>query len=188
VTQKQTKNELWAWFKAIGLAIIFTMGVRYFILSPVAVQGASMEPTFENGDKVIVNKVGPRISNYDRFDIIVFEAKDDENFIKRIIGLPGDHIAYKDDVLYINGKAYDEPYLTEYKEVLPDKGDFTYDFTLEEQLGEMTVPEGHFFVLGDNRRRSIDSRKQEVGFVSQDKILGTADFVLWPFERLGSTR
>jgi len=188
VTEKQTRNEFWGWFKAIGLAIILTMGVRYFIVSPVAVQGASMEPTFENGDKVIVNKVGPRISNYDRFDIIVFEAKEDENFIKRIIGLPGDHIAYKDDVLYINGKAYDEPYLTEYKEALRDKGNFTYDFTLEEQLGEMTVPEGHFFVLGDNRRRSIDSRKQEVGFVSQDKILGTADFVLWPFERLGSTR
>ncbi|MDM5249284.1 signal peptidase I [Lysinibacillus sp. G4S2] len=188
MTEKQTRNEFWGWFKAIGLAIILTMGVRYFIVSPVAVQGASMEPTFENGDKVIVNKVGPRISNYDRFDIIVFEAKEDENFIKRIIGLPGDHIAYKDDVLYINGKAYDEPYLTEYKEALRDKGNFTYDFTLEEQLGEMTVPEGHFFVLGDNRRRSIDSRKQEVGFVSQDKILGTAEFVLWPFERLGSTR
>lgn len=188
MTQKQTKSEFWAWFKAIGLAIIFTMGVRYFILSPVVVKGASMEPTFENGDKVIVNKVGPRISDYNRFDVIVFETKEDKNYIKRIIGLPGDHIAYKDDVLYINGKAFDEHYLTEYKKELLDKGDFTYDFTLEEQLGEITVPEGHFFVLGDNRRRSIDSRSSDVGFVSQNKILGTAGFVLWPFERLGSTR
>lgn len=188
MTQKQSKNEFWAWFKVIGLTIIMTMGVRYFILSPVVVKGASMEPTFENGDKIIVNKVGPRISSYDRFDVIVFETKEDKNYIKRIIGLPGDHIAYKDDVLYINGKAFEEPYLTQYKEALLDKGDFTYDFTLEEQLGEKTVPSGHFFVLGDNRRVSIDSRSSEVGFVSQDKILGTADFLLWPFERLGSTR
>jgi len=188
VTQKQTKNEFWSWFKVIGIAIIFTMSIRYFILSPVVVKGASMEPTFETGDKVIVNKVGPRITNYDRFDVIVFEIKEDKHYIKRIIGLPGDHVAYKDDVLFINGEAFDEPYLTEYKEGLLDKGDFTYDFTLEEQLGEMTVPEGHFFVLGDNRRQSIDSRSLDIGFVSQDKILGTAGFVLWPFERLGNTR
>ena len=187
MAQKQNQNELWAWIKAIGLAIIFTMGIRYFIFSPVAVEGASMMPTFEDGDKVIVNKVGPKISSYQRFDVIVFKANEEENYIKRIIGLPGDHIAYKDDALYINGKAYEEPYLTKYKEALLDKGDFTYDFTLEEQLGEMIVPEGHFFVLGDNRRRSIDSRDQKVGFVAQDKILGTAGFVLWPFDRIGST-
>lgn len=102
-------------------------------------------PTFENGDKVIVNKVGPKISSYQRFDVIVFKANEEENYIKRIIGLPGDHIAYKDDVLYINGKAFEEPYLIKYKEALLDKGDFTYDFTLEDQLGEMIVPEGHFF-------------------------------------------
>jgi len=187
VAQKQNQNELWAWIKAIGFAIIFTMGIRYFIFSPVVVEGASMMPTFENGDKVIINKVGPKISSYQRFDVIVFKANEEENYIKRIIGLPGDHIAYKDDVLYINGKAYEEPYLTKYKEALLDKGDFTYDFTLDEQLGEMTVPEGHFFVLGDNRRGSIDSRDQTVGFVAQDKILGTAGFVLWPFNRIGST-
>ena len=185
--QKQNQNELWAWIKAIGSAIIFTIGIRYFIFSPVAVEGASMMPTFEDGDKVIVNKVGPKISDYQRFDVIVFKASEEKNYIKRIIGLPGDHIAYKDDVLYINGKAYEEPYLTKYKEALLDKGDFTYDFTLDEQLGEMTVPEGHFFVLGDNRRGSIDSRDQTVGFVAQDKILGTAGFVLWPFNRIGST-
>ena len=187
MAQKQNQNELWAWIKAIGFAIIFTMGIRYFIFSPVVVEGASMMPTFENGDKVIINKVGPKISSYQRFDVIVFKANEEENYIKRIIGLPGDHIAYKDDVLYINGKVYEEPYLTKYKEALLDKGDFTYDFSLEEQLGEMIVPEGHFFVLGDNRRRSIDSRDQTVGFVSQNEILGTAGFVLWPFDRIGST-
>jgi len=187
VAQKQNQNELWAWIKAIGFAIIFTMGIRYFIFSPVVVEGASMMPTFENGDKVIINKVGPKISSYQRFDVIVFKANEEENYIKRIIGLPGDHIAYKDDVLYINGKAFEEPYLIKYKEALLDKGDFTYDFTLEDQLGEMIVPEGHFFVLGDNRRRSIDSRDQKVGFVAQHEILGTAGFVLWPFDRIGST-
>lgn len=147
MTKKKNKNEAWAWAKIIGLTIIFTIGVRYFILSPVIVDGASMMPTFEDGEKLLINKIGPRLTNYNRFDIIVFEEKKDLNYIKRIIGLPGDQIAYKDDVLYINGEKYEEPYLKKYKGTLQDKGDFTYDFTLEEQLGEMTVPQGIFFRL-----------------------------------------
>ncbi|MET4560441.1 signal peptidase I [Lysinibacillus parviboronicapiens] len=188
MTKKKNKNEAWAWAKIIGLTIIFTIGVRYFILSPVIVDGASMMPTFEDGEKLLINKIGPRLTNYNRFDIIVFEEKKDLNYIKRIIGLPGDQIAYKDDVLYINGEKYEEPYLKKYKGTLQDKGDFTYDFTLEEQLGEMTVPQGHFFVLGDNRRRSIDSRDPNVGFIAQDAILGTASSTLWPFVKRENIR
>ncbi len=186
LTKKKDQHEVWEWVKIIGLTVIFMMGVRFFILSPVIVDGASMMPTFKDGEKVLINKIGPRLTHYNRFDIIVFEEKEDTNYIKRIIGLPGDHISYKDDDLYINGEKYEEPYLMKYKEALQDKGDFTYDFTLEEQLGEMTVPEGHFFVLGDNRRRSIDSRHQNIGFISQDSVVGTV--TLWPFVKLRSVR
>ncbi|MEG0260104.1 MAG: signal peptidase I [Lysinibacillus sp.] len=185
VVQKEEKNELWEWIKVIGIAAIFAMGMRYFIFTPVAVDGASMMPTFESGDKVIVNKIGPRLTAYERFDVVVFGEAKNKHYIKRIIGLPGDHIAYKDDVLYINGETFEEPYLASYKEALTDKGDFTYDFTLEEQLGETTVPQGQFFVLGDNRRKSIDSRDQSIGFVAQEIVLGTAGFVIWPFDHIG---
>ena len=186
LVQIKERNELWIWIKVVSLAAVFVIGMRYFIFSPVMVDGASMMPTFEDGDKVIVNKIGPILTDYKRFDVVVFEVTENKHYIKRIIGFPGDQITYKDDELYINGEVYEETYLTSFKEALVDTGDFTYDFTLEEQLGEMTVPEGHFFVLGDNRRKSIDSRDPRVGFIAQERILGTANFVIWPFEKLGS--
>lgn len=186
--KEKEKNELGEWQKAISIAAIFVMGMRYFIFSPVMVDGASMMPTFEDGNQVIVNKIGPRLADYKRFDVGVFEVAENKHYIKRIIGIPGDHIAYKDDALYINGEVYEESYLASFKEALIDAGDFTYDFTLAEQLGEMTVPQGHFSVLGDNRRRSIDSRNPGVGFITQDTVLGTADFVIWPFQNLGGIR
>lgn len=144
-----------------------------------------MMPTYEDGDKVIVNKIGKKISEFDRFDVIVFKAPEGKNYIKRIIGIPGDHIEYKDDVLYINGETYDEPYLDAYKSQLKDFGNLTYDFTLEEVAGIHEVPEGYFFVLGDNRRRSLDSREQSVGLVSMDKILGEVNVRYYPFDKVG---
>lgn len=138
------KNEFLEWVKVIGIALLFAVGIRMFILTPIVVDGASMMPTVEDGDKVIVNKIGPKLTEYNRFDVIVFEAKEDTNYIKRIIGIPGDHIAYKNDELFINGKKYEEPYLKEYKKALNDNGTLTEDFTLEEYLGESVVPDGYF--------------------------------------------
>lgn len=178
------KNEFLEWVKVIGIALLFAVGIRMFILTPIVVDGASMMPTVEDGDKVIVNKIGPKLTEYNRFDVIVFEAKEDTNYIKRIIGIPGDHIAYKNDELFINGKKYEEPYLKEYKKALNDNGTLTEDFTLEEYLGESVVPDGYFFVLGDNRRKSIDSRDPNVGFVSKDKIIGTTNIVFFPLDKL----
>ena len=182
VKKAQEKNEFLEWAKAIGIAILFTYGVRFFLFTPIVVDGASMMPTFENGDRVVVNKIGPELMDYERFDVIVFETTEDTNYIKRIIGIPGDLIAYENDQLFINGEKYEEPYLEEYKKALIDNGTLTGDFTLEGNLGEITVPDGHFFVLGDNRRHSTDSRDPRVGFVSEDKILGTAKAVFLPLD------
>lgn len=182
VKKAQEKNEFLEWAKAIGIAILFAYGVRFFLFTPIVVDGASMMPTFENGDRVVVNKIGPELMDYERFDVIVFETKEDTNYIKRIIGIPGDLIAYENDQLFINGEKYEEPYLEEYKKALIDNGTLTGDFTLEGNLGEITVPDGHFFVLGDNRRHSTDSRDPRVGFVSEDKILGTAKAVFLPLD------
>ncbi|SES46629.1 signal peptidase I [Psychrobacillus sp. OK032] len=178
------KNELLEWAKAIGIAFIFGFGIRFFLFTPIVVDGASMMPTFENGDRVVVDKISPKLMKYERFDVIVFEAKENTNYIKRIIGISGDRIAYENDELFINGERYEEPYLEEYKKALIDNGTLTGDFTLEENLGELTVPDGYFFVLGDNRRNSKDSRDPSVGFVSMDKVLGTAKVVFYPMDNL----
>ncbi len=184
VRKTKDKNELLEWVKAIGIAILFAWGVRVFILTPIVVDGASMMPTFEDGDKVVVNKIGPRLTEYKRFDVIVFEAKEDTNYIKRIIGIPGDRIAYENDELFINGEKYEEPYLDEYKKALLGNDTLTQDFTLDQKLGEIAVPEGHYFVLGDNRINSIDSRDPSVGFVPMDKFLGSAEIVFLPLDNL----
>ncbi|WP_342471377.1 signal peptidase I [Metasolibacillus sp. FSL H7-0170] len=174
------KKEIISWIKTIVFAVVLAAGIRIFLFTPVNVEGASMMPTFENEEKVIVNIIGPTLSDYKRFDVIVFEAPTGENFIKRIIGLPGDRIEYRDDELFINDEKFEEPYLKSNREALVDSGNLTGNFTLVDALGVEVVPEGQYFVLGDNRRRSLDSRDITVGFVAQEKILGTVPAVVWP--------
>jgi len=186
--EAKEKNELLEWIKVIAFTCLLVIGIQYFLFTPVVVDGKSMMPTLENRDKVIVNKIEPRLTEYDRFDVIVFEARENTYYIKRIIGLPGDQIVYKDDVLYVNGKAYDEPYLDAYKAKLKGSSMLNWDFTLDEILGEKVVPKGYYFVLGDNRQDSFDSRYPSVGFISKEKILGKADLVFYPFENVKSLR
>ena len=163
------KNELWEWIKAIAIAVLLAVVIRYFLFAPIVVDGLSMMPTLHDQNRMIVNKFSYKIGDPDRFDIIVFHATAEKDYIKRIIGLPGDHIEYRNDTLYVNGKAYKEPYLDQYKKEVID-GNLTEDFTLEDVTGKKTVPEGYLFVMGDNRRYSKDSR--QIGFVSMDKVLG----------------
>jgi signal peptidase I len=184
LVKTKEKNEIMEWVKVIGIAILITWGIQFFLLTPIVVSGASMMPTFEDGDKVIINKIGPKLTEYKRFDVIVFEAKEDTNYIKRIIGIPGDHIAYQNDELFINNNRYEEPYLDQYKKELKDNEKLTDDFTLNEYLNEKVVPEGYFFVLGDNRRSSTDSRDPRVGFIPIEKILGSARMIFWPLDNI----
>ncbi|MFJ8100021.1 signal peptidase I [Lysinibacillus sp. NPDC096212] len=185
IQEKQT-NEFVEWVKAIVFALLVAFLIKYFLFTPVLVKGVSMEPTLVDHDRVIVNKIGPKFKSIDRFDIVVINNimidNVEENIIKRVIGLPGDKIEYKDDQLYINGEKYSEPYLDQYKKVLKDPGSLTYDFTLDQDLGETTVPEGYYFVLGDNRRKSNDSRNPELGFIPKEKIMGTTSIICWPIE------
>ncbi|RST75598.1 signal peptidase I [Siminovitchia acidinfaciens] len=169
------KNELWEWTKALLIAVGLAAIIRYAFFTPIVVDGFSMMPTLHNGDRMIVNK----LSKPDRFDIIVFHAPEQKDYIKRVIGLPGDTVEYVNDTLYVNGKAYDEPYLEAYKEQTPE-GPLTEDFTLEEITGEKTVPEGELFVMGDNRRSSKDSR--HIGTISMDKVIGDTQIVYWPIK------
>ncbi|MBX8939021.1 signal peptidase I [Enterococcus hulanensis] len=167
------------WFLILAVILI---GLRHFVFTPVVVKGDSMDPTLIDGERVIALKN----TEVKRFDIVTFPAPDDEgkNYIKRVIGLPGDTVEYKNDELYINGKKYDEPYLDEFKGELTDGQPLTYDFSLNELTGTEKVPKGQLFVLGDNRRISKDSRI--IGMIQEKDIMADVKFVFWPLNRFGT--
>ena len=176
------KNGIREWIKALVIAIILATVIRQFFFAPIVVDGFSMMPTLKDTDRMIVNKFSYIIGEPDRFDIIVFQAPEGKGraYIKRVIGLPGDKVEYKDDTLYINDKAYDESYLEEYKAQLIDNGPLTEPFTLTDIIDQETVPEDHLFVMGDNRRFSKDSR--HIGVISYDKVIGKTNIIYWPLK------
>lgn len=174
-------NEGLEWFKTIGIAIVLAVFFRTFFFSSYIVDGESMMPTLEDGNLLIVNKIGYEIGELKRFDVIVFHATSEDDYVKRIIGLPGDKIEYKDDVLYINGLAYDEPYLDKYKINLKNTN-LTEDFTLKDLTGSEIVPNNSIFVLGDNRQGSYDSRY--FGFVPINEVVGKVNLRYWPMNEI----
>ena len=180
---EKKKSEIWEWIKALLIAVGLAFVIRYFFLAPIVVDGESMMPTLNDKDRMIVNKIGYVVGEPERFDIIVFHAPEEKDYIKRIIGLPGDTIEYKNDILYVNGEPVDGPYLDEFKGEYKEQnldGTLTESFTLADKLGQETVPEGHLFVMGDNRRESKDSR--HIGFVSMDDVIGKTSIIYWPIK------
>ncbi|MFJ7745440.1 signal peptidase I [Peribacillus sp. NPDC097295] len=168
------KKEIVSWMKSILIALIVVFICRQFLFVPVTVKGESMEPTFENSDRIVVTKVG----NIEHSDMVVFHAPDAEKeYIKRVIGLEGDRVKMKDDMLYINGKPYKEPYVKSNKEQIPPDENLTENF-------DVKVPEGSLFVMGDNRRHSWDSRR--FGVISEDSLVGKVEFRFFPLNELGS--
>lgn len=180
-TEKE-KNELWEWTKALLIAFAIAAFIRYFLFTPIVVDGDSMMPTLENGDRMIVNKFSYKIGEPDRFDIVVFHAPEQKDYIKRVIGVPGDFVEYKDDQLYINGEPIDEPYLDAYKAEISE-GNLTGDFSLKDIDPSLDViPEGYVFVMGDNRRFSKDTR--HIGIVDQKEIIGNTNIIFWPLNEI----
>ncbi|MDQ0257012.1 signal peptidase I [Evansella vedderi] len=175
------KKEIWSWTKTFIVVILVVSIVRGFFFTNYIVYGQSMMPTIEDGERIIVNKIGYEMNEPDRFDLIIFHATQDTDYIKRVIGLPGDTIEYKDDVLYVNDVAVREEFLASHRDAYTT-GLFTENFTLESVTGSSIVPEDHVFVLGDNRRNSIDSR--HIGFVEFKEIVGKANLAYWPPKNL----
>ena len=155
------------------LIIIVVVLIRTFIATPVIVSGDSMKPNLHDGEMLIVKKIGYRGNNIKRFDIVVIKEDNDE-IIKRIIGLPGEHISYKNNKLYVNDKEVEQNY----------KFYDTGDFNLEEICTCSTIPKGKYLVLGDNRPVSKDSRM--IGLVGEEEIFGKAIFRMWPISKIGS--
>ncbi len=170
-------RKVLGWIQPLIIGILLAFIIRSFIVVPIVVEGASMNTTLLDQDRMIVNKM----DEPERFDIIVFHATETEDYIKRVIGLPGDKIEYKNDTLYINGKVYEEPYLEKQKQVA--KWPLTPDFTLmDTPVRQLTVPEGELFVMGDNRQYSKDSRR--IGSIPIEDVVGTTNIVYWPVSEM----
>ncbi|MCO6017762.1 signal peptidase I [Carnobacterium divergens] len=175
--EKSWRDHLWDWFKAAVLAIVLTAILRNFIFIPMNVQGSSMIPTLHQGDQMVVES----FSKIQRFDIVVFKDASNRTLVKRIIGLPGESIAYRNDQLYIDNHKISEPFLKN-KLVMQAGETWTSDFDLQQLTGEETVPANEYFVLGDNRRSSNDSRV--FGSVAKEEIIGKTILVYFPFNRI----
>ena len=178
------QSEEWTfWIKLFVVALIFALIVRNFLFSPIIVDGPSMQPTLHDRDQMIVNKFIYKISEPDRFDIVIFHASDEKDFIKRVIGLPGEHVEVKDNQLYINDEVVEQYFLNPHEENEIVYPVITNDFKLEMLPGGYdTIPDNHLLVLGDNRTNSTDSRS--FGLISMDQVVGKTNIVYWPLQRI----
>ena len=181
VNEKETekkmdvKKEILSWVFYILFVVVLTYLIIHFVGQRTMVDGRSMENTLQNGDNLIVEKLSYRFGDPDRFDIIVFPPYDTkEYYIKRIIGMPGETVQIDTDGnIYINGEILEEDYG---KETIQNPG---------RAIDPITLGEDEYFVLGDNRNNSLDSRSSNVGNVTRDQIIGRAWVRIWPLNKLG---
>ena len=174
-------KRLGAFFLDVLEVIVFAVAIFLFlyllVLQPHKIKGASMEPNFPNGEYLLTDKVTYRFGEPKRGDVIVFKAPtgDGDEFIKRIIGLPGDTVSVRNGAVYVNGKELNEDYIPETSP--------TYGGSFLQENETFSVQEDSYFVLGDNRTHSSDSRA--FGTITKDKITGRAWIVYWPPKNAG---
>lgn len=174
MAKTKKKNEWSEWGKAVLIAIILTFLIKTFVLSTSIVEGESMNPTLVNGDRLVFNKFIYLIGEPDRGDVVIIQNLH-KNYVKRVIALPGETIEMTDHTLIINNKQYDQLFISE--EAKKNTGNF----------GPIKVPEDSYFVMGDNRAISMDSR-HELGFINKDNIIGRSEFIFYPFDAWSITR
>lgn len=171
------KKELREWAATIITAALIAFIVMFFV-RPTLVYGSSMEPTLHNKNYLAMSKAAVVFSGLKAGDIIVFETNletesgGQKNLIKRVIGVPGDTVDIENGVVLLNDKPLEEPY------ILSEQAELT-------DTVHVTVPEGHYFAMGDNRLNSHDSRNSDVGLVIQEKVLGKVLFRLFPLSEAG---
>lgn len=175
-------RNLWLFFldflETIVVSLAIFAVVYIFLFQPHQVDGRSMEPNFHNAEYILTDKISYRLSSPKRGDVVVFHSPQDNNtdFIKRIVGVPGDMLMVKDGYLYLNGTRLDETYINDPGKVAPGK--YMRDGATVE------VPNGQYVVMGDNRLHSSDSR--EWGLVPAQNIVGRAFFRYWPVDVFGT--
>ena len=168
-------KELLSWIVFIVVVVAASYLIVTFVGQRTEVSGSSMETTLSTGDQLIVDKISYRFRDPKRYDIVVFPYRYEENryHIKRIIGLPGETVQIVDGMVYINGSPLNEHYGNE---VIEDPGSAAEPITLGDD---------EYFVLGDNRNNSQDSRASNVGLIHRDELLGRAWVRIWPLDQFG---
>ena len=170
-------NFVFDFLETIVVALSVFVVIYLFIVQPHEVKGSSMEPTFQNNEYIITDKISYRFGKPNRGDVVIFKApvNPDVDYIKRIIGLPGETVMVQSGRIYIDGKMLNEPYLEDLTPIFP--GGFIKEGVV------VSIPENHYFVMGDNRPHSSDSR--EFGPIEKKLIIGRAVFRYWPINNLG---
>ena len=175
-TGKRIGKEILSFVLYFVIVIAAMLLIIHYVGQRTEVSGSSMENTLSDGDNLIVDKISYRFQDPERYDIIIFPYKYEEDtyYIKRIIGLPGEHVRIDDSGnIYINEKVLKESYG---REVIQDPG-IARD--------EITLGEGEYFVLGDNRNNSSDSRASDVGLIHRKDLIGRAWIRVWPLSQIG---
>ncbi len=178
-------KEVFEWVKAIAIALVVALLLRNYVMTLATVSGESMEPTLQNSDKLYVNRVAYKPQ---KGDVVIFEPGSDPGrpYIKRVIATEGDtlYIDFSTGDVYVNGEIIDEPYIDEpthrsdsYTDMLQLLGDYSKDKPI-------TIKEGYFWAMGDNRNNSRDSRA--LGPIPVDELIGHATFRFWPLNNMGS--
>jgi signal peptidase I len=175
--QSQTAKAAISWLRDLTLSVVLAVLVILFVYQPVKVEGTSMMPTLVDQERIFINKFVYRfgLADIGRGDTVVFWFPQDtsKSYIKRVIGVPGDTVEVRSGTVFVNGKALDEPYVPE-------------EFRDHVSMPLRTVEPNHYFVLGDHRSSSNDSRTWWT--VPRDFIYGKAVFVYWPLDRMGLLR
>ena len=181
------KKEIMEWIVAIAVALALIFAIKTFVGKPYTIKGDSMDPTLKDSERVMVNIIGYKIGGVKKGNVIVFHANNTDDYVKRVIGIPGDSVEYKNDTLYVNGKKQQEPYLN-YNEKRKQTENITGTFKTKDLPNanpkSNVIPKGKYLVLGDNREVSKDSRS--FGLIDKDQIVGKVSFRFWPFNEFKS--
>ncbi len=175
------QNKLGSFIVDTLQVIVFAVSIFLFIyllvMQPHKIKGSSMEPDFHNGEFLLTDKLTYRFSEPKRGDVVIFKAPPDDRdeFIKRIIAIPGDTVLVQNGKVSVNGKLIDEPYLSD--------NTFTSGGSIAVEGTQLTIPQGKYFMMGDNRPHSFDSRN--FGPIGKEKITGRAWIIYWPPQNFG---
>lgn len=170
-----TRSSLRSWVRDLILSVFVSIFIIVFLYQPVRVEGTSMLPMLEDQDRLFINKMAYRVGEIHRSDVVVFLYPHDheKSYIKRVIALPGDDLRIDHGTVFVNGKAITEDYV-------PGR------YADDRSMPEMIIPPREYFLMGDHRSISSDSR--EFGPVDRDLIYGKAAFVYWPVDQVGVVR